>query len=108
MTTRPHDMIPIRSTPSGSSFFVKLHPRARKDMVTGETGDALKISLTTPPVEGRANQALVEFLAELLNVPRSSVKIAVGQNSRRKLVVIAGLSAEEAARRLQQILTPNT
>ncbi|MGH9555736.1 MAG: DUF167 domain-containing protein [Terriglobales bacterium] len=101
-------MIPIRSTASGSSIVVKLHPRARKDAVIGSIGDALKISLTAPPVEGRANQGLVEFLAELLNVSRSSVKIAAGQSSRRKVVVIAGLLAEEAARRLRPFLTPDT
>ncbi len=101
-------MIPIRSTPPGSSFAVKLHPRARKSAVTGEVGDALKLSLTAPPVEGRANQALVEFLARLLNLPRSSVKITAGQNSRRKVVAIAGLSAKELSRRLQHILTPET
>ncbi|MGH9576914.1 MAG: DUF167 domain-containing protein, partial [Terriglobales bacterium] len=95
-------------TASGSSIVVKLHPRARKDAVIGSIGDALKISLTAPPVEGRANQALVEFVAELLNVPRSSVKIAAGQSSRRKVVVIAGLLAEEAARRLRPFLTPDT
>jgi uncharacterized protein YggU (UPF0235/DUF167 family) len=50
----------------------------------------------------------VEFLAELLNVPRSSVKIAAGQNSRRKVVAVAGLSAEELERRLRPTLTPDT
>ncbi len=101
-------MIPVRSTASGSTFAVKLHPRARKNAITGEVGDALKISLTAPPVEGRANQALVEFLAELLNLPRLSVKIAAGQNSRQKVVAIAGLSAEEVLSRLQPFLTPET
>ena len=93
-------MIPVHSTASGSSFSVKVHPRARKNAVTGEVGDALKISLTAPPLEGRANQALVEFLAELLSVPRSSVKIAAGQNSRRKVICVNGLSAEDVRSRL--------
>ena len=101
-------MIPIRDTASGASFVVKVHPRARKNAITGIVGDALKLSLTAPPIEGRANQALVEFLAELLKVPRSSVKIAAGQNSRRKVVSLAGLSADEVSRRLQPFLTPDT
>ncbi|MGH9577823.1 MAG: DUF167 domain-containing protein [Terriglobales bacterium] len=101
-------MIPIRPTASGSSFIVRLHPRAHKDAVTGSIGDALKVSLTAPPVEGRANQALVEFLSEVLSVPRSSITIAAGHNSRRKVVAIAALSAEEVARRLQPFLTPDT
>ena len=101
-------MIPVRSTASGSSFTVKVHPRARKDAVTGSLGDALKVSLTVPPIEGRANFALVEFLSEVLSVPRSSVTIAAGQNSRRKVVAIAGLSADEVATRLQPFLAPET
>ncbi len=101
-------MIPIRSTSSGASFAVKVQPRARKNAVCGEVGDALKISLTAPPLEGRANQALNEFLAQLLNLPRSSIKIAAGQNSRRKVVAIAGLSADEVSRLLQPFLTPDT
>ena len=101
-------MIPIRDSSAGASFAVKVHPRARENAVAGIVGDALKLSLTAPPVEGRANQACTEFLAELLKVPRSSVKIAAGQNSRRKVVVISALSVEEVARRLQPFLTPDT
>ena len=101
-------MIFIRSTPTGASFTVKVQPRARRNAVLGELGDALKIALTAPPTEGLANQALVEFLADLLNVPRSSVTIAAGHSSRRKLVVIAGLSAEALGAKLRPILTPET
>ena len=72
------------------TFAVKLHPRARKNAITGELGDALKLSLTAPPVEGKANAACVEFLANLLNVPRSSVTIASGQSSRSKVIRVAG------------------
>ena len=95
-------MIPIRNTASGATFTVKIHPRARKNAVTGKIGDALKISLTAPPVEGRANQALREFLAELLNVPRSSIKIVAGQNSRSKVISVSGLSVEDVRSRLAQ------
>lgn len=98
-------MIPVRSTASGSIFAVKIHPRARKDAITGEIGDALKISLTAPPVEGRANQALVKFLAELLNVTRSSVKIVAGQNSRSKVISVSGLSADNVRSRLAHALS---
>ncbi len=101
-------MISIRETSSGASLAVRVHPRARRNAVTGSVGDALKVALTAPPVEGRANEALIEFLAELLNVPRSSVKIAAGQNSRRKVVAIAGLSPGDVEKRLRVILTPET
>jgi uncharacterized protein YggU (UPF0235/DUF167 family) len=73
-------MIPIRDTLSGATFQVRVHPRARKNAITGEVGDALKLALTAPPVEGRGNEACIAFLAEVLNVPRSSVTIAAGKS----------------------------
>lgn len=93
-------MIAVQDTPSGATFAVKIHPRARKNAIAGELGDALKLSLTAPPVEGRANEACIEFLANLLNVPRPSVTIASGQSSRRKVIRVAGLSADELRKRL--------
>lgn len=87
-------MIPIHQTENGVSFSVRVHPRAKKNAITGEIGDALKLSLTTPPVEGRANEACIEFFAKLLKVPRSSVTIASGQSSRNKVIRVAGVTAE--------------
>jgi uncharacterized protein (TIGR00251 family) len=94
-------MIPIQDTPAGATFSIKIHPRARKNAITGELGDVIKLSLTAPPVEGRANDACIEFLANLLNVPRSSVTIASGQKSRMKVVRIAGISADELREKLR-------
>jgi uncharacterized protein (TIGR00251 family) len=93
-------MASIHDTPQGASFTVKVHPRARKNAITGELGDALKISLTAPPVEGQANEACIEFLANLLNLPRSSITIASGHSSRRKVIRVSGLSADEVQKRL--------
>ena len=93
-------MIPIHENPSGVSFSARVHPRAKQNAITGELGDALKVSLTSPPVEGRANDACIEFFAKLLKVPRSSVTIASGQTSRRKVIRVTGLSAEEVRRRI--------
>ena len=95
-------MIPIRDTPAGATFAVKIHPRAKKNAITGEVGDALKVALTAPPVDGKANQACIEFFVKLLNVPRSSVTIAAGQTSRNKVIRVAGLSAAEVRRRLEE------
>ena len=95
-------MIPIRDLAHGATFAVKVHPRAKKDGITGEIGDALKLALTAPPIEGRANEACIEFFAKLLNVPRSSVTIAAGQNNRNKVIRVIGLSAEEVRKRLGQ------
>ena len=93
-------MISIRDTPQGATFTIRVQPRARRNAVMGEIGDALKISLTSPPIEGRANEACIEFLAEFLKVPRSSVTIAAGETSRNKVIRIAGLSADEVRRRI--------
>jgi uncharacterized protein (TIGR00251 family) len=91
----------VRDTAQGATFSVKVHPRAKKNAITGEVGDALKLSLTAPPVEGAANDACVRFLAEVLELPRSSVTIAAGESSRQKLIRVAGLAAGEVERRLQ-------
>jgi uncharacterized protein len=93
-------MVVIQDSSSGATFAVKVHPRAKKNAITGEVGDALKVALTAPPVDGKANAACIEFFAKLLNVPRSSVTIASGQSSRNKVIRVAGLSAEEVRRRL--------
>ena len=93
-------MFEIRDTPTGATFPIKVHPRARKEGITGSVGHALKVALTAPPVEGRANEACIEFFAKLLKVPRSSVSIAAGQNSRNKVIRVAGLSADQVRGRL--------
>jgi len=93
-------MIPIRDTAGGTVFAVKLHPRAKKNAITGVVGDALKLAVTAPPIDGRANAACVEFFANLFAMPRTSVTIASGQTSRRKIIRVAGLSADEVRRRL--------
>jgi uncharacterized protein len=93
-------MVSIQDTPSSATFAIKVHPRARKNAITGEIGDALKLSLTAPPVDGRANEACIEFLADFLKVPRSSVTISSGENSRRKVIRVLGLSSTELNRRL--------
>ena len=93
-------MVEIHNTPTGAMFRIKLHPRAKKNAIAGEVGDALKVSLTAPPVDGKANEACVEFFAKLLKVPRSSVTIAAGLTSRNKVIRVAGLTAEEVRSRL--------
>jgi len=95
-------MIPIHESAAGISFAVKVHPRAKNNGISGELGDALKVSLTTPPIEGRANDACIKFFAKLLKVPRSSVTIASGQTSRNKTIRILGLSADEVRRRIYE------
>jgi uncharacterized protein (TIGR00251 family) len=90
----------VHGTADGATFAVKVHPRAKKNAIIGEVGDALKVSLTSPPIDGRANDACIEFFAKLLKVPRSSVTIASGQTSRTKLIRVTGLSADEVRKRI--------
>jgi hypothetical protein len=93
-------MIQVHDTEAGATFAVKVHPRAKKNAITGEAGDAMKLALTAPPVDGKANDACIEFFAKLLQVSRSSVTIAAGQTSRNKVIRVAGISAEEVRSRL--------
>ncbi|HKI25681.1 MAG TPA: DUF167 domain-containing protein [Candidatus Sulfotelmatobacter sp.] len=93
-------MIPICESSEGITFVVRVHPRAKKNAITGEVGDALKVSLTAPPVEGKANEACIDFFAKLLKVPRSSVTIASGQTRRSKVIRVAGLTAQQVRDRL--------
>ena len=97
-------MISVTESAKGVTFSVKVHPRARKNAITGAVGNALKLALTAPPVEGRANQAVIEFFAELFAIPRSSVTIASGETSRNKLVRIAGLTKVAVEARLSERL----
>jgi uncharacterized protein (TIGR00251 family) len=93
-------MLAIHETADGVSFAIKARPRAKNNALTGELGNTLKVSLTAPPVEGRANQACIEFFAKLLKVPKSSVTIASGQTSRNKVIRVAGLTAQQVRERL--------
>jgi len=97
-------MVAIKEFASGVTFTVKVHPRARKNAITGTVGDALKLALTAPPVEGKANQAVIEFFADLFQIPRSSVTIASGETSRNKVIRIAGVSKPAAEQRLAESL----
>jgi len=94
-------MVAIKENAGIVTFAVKVHPRAKKNAITGELGEALKIALTAPPVEGRANDACIKFLAEVLRVPRASVSIAAGQSSRNKVIRVRGLTAAQVEQRLR-------
>ncbi len=97
-------MIPVQEGAKGATFAVKVHPRARKNAITGTMGDVVKLALTAPPVDGKANQAVIEFFADLFDIPRSSVTIASGETSRNKTVRISGLSKRTVEERLADML----
>jgi len=91
-------------TPDGCTLQVRIHPGARKNAITGIHDAALKISLTAPPIEGRANQALIAFLADQLRIPKSRITLLTGTTSRSKTLRITGKSAAE----VQAALDPTT
>ncbi len=74
------------------TFAIKVHPRAEKNAITGLLGEALKVCLTAPPIDGKANAACIELFAKLLKLPRSSVTISSGDSSRSKVIRVTGIS----------------
>lgn len=93
-------MFSIHEKNDGVTFAVKVHPRAKKDSITGEVGDALKLSLIAPPLQGRANDACIDFFAKILKVPRSSITIASGAGGRNKVIRIADVTGQYVRDRL--------
>lgn len=96
-------MVTIRESSAGVTFTLKVQPRARKNAITGAVGDALKLALTAPPIEGRANEAVIRFFADLFEIPPASVTIASGATSRTKVLRIAGVSREFVQGRLEKL-----
>jgi len=78
-----------------SNIKIKLLPRSSKNQIVGKEGDTLKVKVTSPPVDGKANEALIELLAKRLGVSKSSIKIISGRRSKLKTVTISGLSQKE-------------
>jgi uncharacterized protein (TIGR00251 family) len=82
------------------TFPIRVHPRAKKDAITGIIGAALKVSLTAPPIDGKANEACIEFFAKLFKVSKASISIAAGLTSRNKVVRVIGVSPAIVRQRL--------
>jgi uncharacterized protein (TIGR00251 family) len=79
----------------GCTLSLRIHPGARKNGVAGVHADSLKIALTAPPVDGKANEALIAFLAEALLLPQARISLVRGATSRSKVLRITGKSAAE-------------
>jgi uncharacterized protein len=90
----------IESTPEGVVIAVRVIPRSGRSGVAGTRGGALLVRLNAPPVEGAANDELVEVIAAALGVPRRAVTIVSGERSRTKRVRITGVDADHVASRL--------
>jgi uncharacterized protein (TIGR00251 family) len=94
-------MIAISDHPEGCVLSVRAQPGARKAGVKGEQGGALKLAVTAPPEDGRANVALTELLRELLGLKRSQVELIAGQTSRDKRFLIRGVPRAELTAKLE-------
>lgn len=94
----------VKDTRDGARFLVRVTPRARRTAILGVMEDAqnivLRIAVQTPPIEGRANAALIEFLAGVLAVPRSTIEIAAGEHARTKTVLVRGHSAAQISAKI--------
>jgi uncharacterized protein (TIGR00251 family) len=90
---------PIAASPAGVRLHLRVLPRASREELAGVSGDAIRVRLTAPPVDGAANEALVRFLAARLGVARSAVSLVSGHTGRTKVVDVEGISADEVSRR---------
>lgn len=90
----------LTAVPGGVRIAVRLAPKAARDRVGGPHGDALKVAVTAPPVEGKANARLIRLLAKRLGVPKGAVRIVSGELARDKVVAVDGIAPADAAARL--------
>lgn len=98
-------MIAVAPHPGGATLAVRAQPGARKNAVLGEHAGALKVSVTAPPEDGRANEAIVEVLKDWFGVKRSQVELLSGATNRNKVFLIRGVPAEQLAERIREQLS---
>jgi hypothetical protein len=101
----------LRATASGVTLAVRAQPGAKKTAITGVYGEGpaaqLKIAVHAPPLEGRANQALIAFLAETFTVPKNAVELVSGELSRSKVIMLHGVTLEQAEKKLSNWIRAN-
>ena len=88
-------MIPVSESDEGIVFQVRVVPRSSRSEVAGIQGDSLKVRLKSPPVEGRANEECIRFLAGLLGVKKDRVRIVSGLKSKTKTIAVSGLQKKD-------------
>ena len=91
-------MIPVSETTDGVVFNIRVIPRASRCELAGVQGDALKLRIKAPPVEGAANKECVRFLSDMLGVKKSQIKIIAGHRSKNKKVSISGINRKDIER----------
>lgn len=90
----------LREAPDGVLLEIVVQPRASRTRVVGEHGERLKLQIAAPPVDGEANAAVIEFLADLFEVAKRDVELVAGSTGKRKTVLVRGVDAAQAASRL--------
>ena len=91
----------VSECPDGCRMKCYIQPRSSRNKLVGIHNNSIKIALTSPPVDGKANKALIQFLARLCGVPKSAVRIVAGESSRNKTIVIVGGSQKELIAKLR-------
>jgi uncharacterized protein (TIGR00251 family) len=85
----------LKAHPDGTVLFLKVIPRASQNEIGETLGSELKLKVTAPPVDSAANRAVVEFIAETMNLPKSAVVLLRGETARHKTLLIRGLTPEQ-------------
>ena len=90
----------MTETNNGTILTIRVVPRASKNEIAGELGDALKIRLQAPPVEGKANKALIQFLSDKLEIQRNRISILSGDTGRNKRILLTGINSQDIKERI--------
>jgi uncharacterized protein (TIGR00251 family) len=98
-----NSMLSIQENSRGITFKVFIQPKSAKNMIAGLHGDAIKIKLTAPPVDGAANKMCIQYLAKCLNVSKSSLKIISGQTSRTKQILLRYAGESDSEKELNRL-----
>lgn len=94
----------LQEDAEGIRLTVYVQPKSSRNKLAGIHGDSIKLCITAPPVDGKANEAVIHFFAKLFHLPKSSISIVNGLQSRTKSLVLSGLSLETASAVLRKML----
>jgi uncharacterized protein (TIGR00251 family) len=102
--TAPVRKAPVAPHVQGSALAISVVPRSSRNGLELAEDGSLRLRVTAPPVDGAANAAVLRFLADALDVPRSRISLVSGEKSRRKRLVVAGMTVEDLERRIQNVI----
>jgi uncharacterized protein (TIGR00251 family) len=97
-------MLHIRQTGKGAVLEIRLAPRSSRCEIAGIQDGSLKMKITAPPVEGKANEECIRFLSDLLRIRKSAISIIAGEKSKNKTVLVTGMTAQEIEKILRPLL----